>query len=893
MSGPSMFEGLVRRGLLLCGLLLCSLAAVAQTLDEVELRAQGDVQVLRIRFNASVRFVQLAPSAAADFYTLRFEMLVADENVLRQTLNETRRLAAAAGLPELSIGYAPDPGNRSKQLTIRLARPMLLQGRQGPNARTLELLVRTAPAAQAPADASALGAVAAARRYALLLQTVALSDRDQMKAVPNEFQDLEVSTSAQVVDGRLSYQVVVGYFASEKEAGAALALALPRFPKARIIDLLPMAGAPAPGAAPVAAVAPLPPATPAVALPSTAVAAAVPASAPVPGAATGAAPVAAPVAVAAAASAPVAAAAVAAASAASAPPAGPPAVAVLRPDVGSAVDAAQPEVEREAAALMARARDALAARQADAAVALLNQLLKLPPNNQSMLAQELIGNAWELAESPARARVEYALYLKLYPQGEGAARVGPRLAALGGAPVAGTGTSATTASAVEPPRPWTGSIAQYYYGGKAKTKSLVNIATGIDQSTLSRTTESSIVTSFDLGGRLTGQDQETRAVLRGSGSTNLLSTSHSSSSIGAAYVEHRRSGEGAFSGLAVRAGRQSPISGGLLGLFDGVSLAYPVTPGIKVDVMGGVPASALVSAPSEKLFAAVVEADTLADRWSGNFYLLQQTTQGITNRRALGAELRYAGEQWSLNTLLDYDSVFRMLNALSVHGSFQAGQQTTVTMLVDQRRAPSLQLSNAMISSGAASLQALLQTRSLAQVREDALATSAIAKQYLISVARPLNPRWQASMDLRYSAIGALPKVGDFEATEATGGQVSWSAQMTGTNLYSSRDINNFNVSVMRTPFFTGYQFAYNNLSGVPGREDLTVEPSIRLYTQRDKQDVKLLRIGPGVRLSWRTSRRASLLGELLYETARTDGPTNHDTSNSVFFYVGYRYELF
>jgi hypothetical protein len=309
--------------------------------------------------------------------------------------------------------------------------------------------------------------------------------------------------------------------------------------------------------------------------------------------------------------------------------------------------------------------------------------------------------------------------------------------------------------------------------------------------------------------------------------------------------------------------------------------------------MGGVPASALVSSPGEKLVAAVIEADTFLERFGGNFYLLDQSTQGISNRRALGSEVRYGGDQWSVNLLADGDLLFNRLNALSVHTSAQVGTQTTVTLLVDERRAPSLQLSNALISSGVASLKDLLMTRTLAQIKSDALATSAMARQLLVSVSRPLDTRWQLSSDLRYSAVGALPAVGDFEATPATGGQYSWSAQLTGTNLYSQRDINNFNLSVLSTPFFRGFQFSVNNLTGLPGNHDLTLEPSLRVYMQKDKLDVKLLRIGPGVRLSWKASSRGSLLGEFLYETSKTDGPTNHDTSNSVFFYVGYRYELF
>jgi hypothetical protein len=217
-----------------------------------------------------------------------------------------------------------------------------------------------------------------------------------------------------------------------------------------------------------------------------------------------------------------------------------------------------------------------------------------------------------------------------------------------------------------------------------------------------------------------------------------------------------------------------------------------------------------------------------------------------------------------------------------------------VTLLADSRRAPSLQMTNALISSGAASLKDLLRTRSLEQVRADALATSAIARQMMVSMSRPINERWQMSMDLRYSAVGALPAVGDFEATAATGAQYSLSAQLTGTNLYSSRDINNLNMSIITTPFFKGVQLSYNNLTGLNVKDhELTVEPSARLYAQRDEQQVQLLRLGPGVRLTYRQSRKASLLGEFLYEISRTEGPTNHDNSHSVFFYLGYRYELF
>ena len=33
-------------------------------------------------------------------------------------------------------------------------------------------------------------------------------------------------------------------------------------------------------------------------------------------------------------------------------------------------------------------------------------------------------------------------------------------------------------------------------------------------------------------------------------------------------------------------------------------------------------------------------------------------------------------------------------------------------------------------------------------------------------------------------------------------------------------------------------------------------------------------------------------MAEGIYETSQTDGPTNHETSESYFFYLGYRYDF-
>ncbi len=558
----------------------------------------------------------------------------------------------------------------------------------------------------------------------------------------------------------------------------------------------------------------------------------------------------------------------------------------------SAGTQAAPDIETPALEMMAQARQALSAGHNQEAVDTLNKLLLLPPNSTSQDAQELIGLAWERQGDLARAKMEYELYLKLYSEGDGAQRVGQRLVSMGPAPATAATPAVATAAAPAAketgPR-FTGNMSQFYFGGKARSQSLVNLTNGIDKSTLTRTNESALVTNLDLGGRYNIDSGELRFALRGTGSKNLTATSKNTSLVNAAYADYRHTA----TGLAVRVGRQSPINGGLLGMFDGVSLTYPIRAGLRLDVMGGVPANPLLSAPAERLFAAMLEVDSLIEHVSGDLYLVNQTTQGITNRRSLGTEVRFTHERGSMYGLLDYDTLFRTVNAFTLQGSVQGSGQTSYTLLADSRKAPTLQMTNALISTGFVSLKALLQLHALDEVKDMAMATSAQARQFMFSVSRPVNDKWQLSGDVRFSDIGALPAVGDFEATPATGAQYGLTLQLTGSNLYSKRDISNINLSVMTTPSFKGAQVAYNNLTGWGGDGKLTLEPSIRLYVQHGTDGERLTRVSPGLRASYHVSKRLNVMGEGLLEHSVTHKLENSDTTDSVFFYAGFRYDLF
>lgn len=809
------------------GLALLSHIATAQTIESVEWveAAQGS-SVARITFAANIRMLRQAPSSATstDLAQLSFQIVSSDESVLSQTIEEGKSLGADAGHPRVDLSYTPLPKSQNKLLTLRFSEKMQMLARQGPNGRSIDL-VFTSHAEGGILASDALPEPVKNvqdRRYVVVLQTIGAEKVAELPRIPAAFQNYDVYTQTTERNGVKVTDLLMGFFKSEEDAETVRKRALANFPQASVMTLA--------GSSQEAALVP----------------------APITGAAE--------------------APAVTGTAATPAP----------QPQVETNVA----DVDGQGAALLARAQTAYDEHRYQDAIDTTNQALMLPPNPATPEAQELIGKVWEALGKSDKARAEYQLYQKLYPQGEAAQRVAQRLAALGSA-----GPATTSVKPAKNGLSATGSVSQYYYGGQTKTDSLVNIASGIDQSTLTRTNQSVLVSSWDATGRYETDESITKLVMRGSHSDNFAGDSSLNSStqglISAAYVDYHD----IKSRMDFRVGRQSAIGGALFGLFDGVSMAMPVAEGYKVDAMLGVPANTLVTAPQQAMAGVMIEGDNLFEHWGGNISLMEQTTEGISDRRAIGTEVRYFGETVSLFTQIDYEVNFNTINAVTLQGSVQGPYDTTITMLLDDRKAPSLQLSDALISSGKASLSTLLQTMSLSDAQQLALATAAEARQAMVSFSRALSPKWQGSMDLRYSDVGALPAVGNFQAQPATGAQYEISFQLTGSNLYSSRDINGFNVSYVNSDTMNGTQIGYNNLTGYMDNK-ISLEPSIRYYTQTDNTQTKTTRISPGLRVSYKLSNRANLMAEGIYENSQTDGPTNHENSESIFFYLGYRYDF-
>jgi tetratricopeptide (TPR) repeat protein len=577
-------------------------------------------------------------------------------------------------------------------------------------------------------------------------------------------------------------------------------------------------------------------------------------------------------------------------------PAPPPAIVTQAPEEPSApAPSAAPDTEQKAAGLLTQARTALEGNDNLRAIDLLNELLNLPPTTASREAQELIGVARERQGDAGKARAEYDLFLKLYPAGVDTNRVKQRLAALAGT---GPAVSATqelvkpaAAKLKAPTKLVWGSLSQYYYGGKSDTQSQITTftpatnATTIDTLSLTASDQSSLVTNVDLNGRYTANDWDDRVVVRDTQTTSFIKSQPNRNRLVALYAEAKNLNT-QFMG---RVGRQSATSGGVLGRFDGAQVGYGIGQRTRLNAVAGRPVD--LSADAKPTFYGVsVDADNIADRWSGTFYAIQQRLEGLTDRSGVGAEVRYFDSQRTMFTLVDYDLSFKAINVGMLQGTWQLPSGTALNLLGDYRRSPSLQLSNALLTGTNLTLRELLDTFGTSDVRTQAQQITPISKVMYLGVTQPITPKWLLGADVRVSSLTGTPEIGLLPAAPSTGNVYTYSLQLIGNSLLKQND-----VLVLNGSHLTGELNKASSIGltdRVPFGEKWVFEPSLKYYRQKDNQDVKLTRTTPGFKLSYRLASRVYLEAEATWEKSQTTSATVDDETTRRFYFVGYRWDF-
>ena len=559
--------------------------------------------------------------------------------------------------------------------------------------------------------------------------------------------------------------------------------------------------------------------------------------------------------------------------------------------------AASTDLNKQAASLMLQGRNALEKSDNFGAIDTFNRLLLLPPNDYTQDAQEWVGVARERAQQQDKARLEYELYLKLYPTGEGAARVKIRLARLGS--ITAKPSVAGERSGLRKKGKQTliyGSLSMHYYNGASKVDTADKVSqfgSALTQSTFSAVDQSALLTSVDATGRFISDEYDNRVVFRDTHYNNYLRSQSSRNRVSAAYFEVKNR----VSDYSARIGRQSSSGAGVLGRFDGAAVGYGLTPSLRVNAVAG-QLSDYTDGPRPAFIGASVDMGPVS------IYAINQTIDGIKDRNAVGTEIRYFDQNKSAFTLLDYDTLYSTTNVAMFQANYNPIAERSYNLLLDYRRAPFVSTRNSLNGALTTSVVELLQIMSEEELRALAALRTGTSRLAQIGMTQQVSEKWQVGGDVKVSNYDALPASGTADPTTgapttiagavpetvATGNEWAVSPQLIGSNLFSSSDITVFSLSYLSSPLYKGQSFYIYNRSKLT--EKLSLDSSLQYYRQLYETGTLMTRIMPTLRMAYQIRQTLSLDMDVGYEFSRTETETQISDSRRQFYSLGFRWDF-
>jgi tetratricopeptide (TPR) repeat protein len=547
--------------------------------------------------------------------------------------------------------------------------------------------------------------------------------------------------------------------------------------------------------------------------------------------------------------------------------------------------AASDETADKAAQLMDEARRAMTVGELSRAVQIYTKILQMPPNAHQPDAQEFLALARERNGQIAHAKAEYQRYLEVYADEEGAERVEQRLAALlatagSRPPNAATGTVTADRGRPSLTDGWSirTFLSQYY----RRDANQVN-----DEDEI--VSQSSIYSDLSLDARRRGERFDFSTRLTAGYRSNLLDDTRPSSGndlrISYAYADLAD----ARTGLRGRIGRQTRNTGGVLGRFDGVNLTYALNDRLRFEAVAGRPVYSTARDPDDsRVFQGL--STTFApfeNNLDFGLFYLEQEIDGLTDRQAVGAEVRYFGDTQSLWSILDYDTEFEELGSLFLQGSWRLPANVTVTGVLDRRRSPFLSLGNALVGQQLESFEQLRIFFTEEEIRRFALDRSASTMTYTLGLSRPFSPKLSVNFNASISSIEATPESGGVAATPDS--EYSYySADVVASSLFTEGDVG-----------ILGFRYAVSGTTDVysttidtrfPVGRGWRISPRLRVDYREINTDQSTQWIyTPGLRVQYRMGRHVRFELQTGKQFSTREMARSDQDRESWFVYAGYQ----
>ena len=543
----------------------------------------------------------------------------------------------------------------------------------------------------------------------------------------------------------------------------------------------------------------------------------------------------------------------------------------------------EPIADGESGQLMADAKRAMTAGEISRAVQIYTKVLQQPANDQHQAAQEYLALARERNGQVAHAKAEYERYLDKYPEGPGTERVRQRLAAL---LAVSTGTPQRSADgtvvAGSEPSPW--KIRTFLSQHYRRDANQLN-----DQDEV--TSQSSLYTDISIDARRRGQRFDLSTRLTGGHRYDLLDEDTRSSGndfrLSYLYADLYDT----RTRLRGRLGRQTRSTGGVLGRFDGLNISYAMNERVRFDAVAGQPVYSTASSDeqSRQFYGVSSNFTPFSNNVEFGVFYLQQEIDSLTDRQAVGTEVRYFGESVSAWGSVDYDTAFSELSSAFAQGSWRLPGKLTLSGSLDRRRSPFLSLGNALLGQSSQDFDLLAQTLTEVQIRQQALDRSPMTSTATLGLSRPLTPHLQLNVNANRSIVDAMPASGDAPASPEAE-YIYFSTDLVSSSLFREGDVGILSLRYATSDSADTYTMSLDTRFPI-GRK-WRINPRLRVDYREVTSDMSTQwTYTPGLRLQYRLGRRGRIeldTGKRFSSRDMINTDLNQD-QESYFINLGYQ----
>ncbi len=519
---------------------------------------------------------------------------------------------------------------------------------------------------------------------------------------------------------------------------------------------------------------------------------------------------------------------------------------------------------------LAEGRQAAMNQDYPRAIALYTKATESSDVAERQEALEMLAMARERNHQDAQAKVIYDQFLAQYPDSEAAPRIRQRLLGL-------ITRDLPVQQKLKPPTrdgvAWTavGNVSQFYQRNELSVNGDKSVV-GVD----------GLFTNADVivGRRTSSLDLEMRV------STNGLydfgSDGDSTYQMSTAYFEAQQIDWG----VDVRVGRQSQQSNGVLGRYDGAQVTYKVLPWLQLGSLAGyaVDYGANGFTTDRPLYGVNARISVADGMWEFAPFYIEQQANGLLDRRAVGMETRFFRNNFSVFSLLDYDTYHQALNTsyLMVNYRFENGLSSYLNF--DHRRSPYFTTENALIGQGVNNLGDLENTYTNQQIQQLADDRTSTLTVGTFGVDKEITQRFQLGGDLSYSDYSDTQASGDVPATPSRR-DYYYTLRFRLDEIFGAQTYSAIYLRYTDSPDSRASSVYWNNRFTF--RNVWQLYPRIRVgYQDFSSVGQTQWTISPSLRLDYRPTRSMYFEFEGGYDSTRRDAQVSTQSMDLVGYYV-------